>query len=256
MPRSSSRLRAARPDRLLRVLVALSACASGCHCGGTALKVQDQTSVVIRTPADGSDGAPGSAVTFTAHAENPAGLLLLRLRAGQAEVGSCAAVAAGATALDCAATVLPKDHQADFANGLLRFTAVATAASGDSAQATADLVVSPDATVLAIDAPQAGTTRAPADAVVFKAHATNLAHLATLTLSAGADLLATCAPDPRNLTRIDCQATLTLQAHAAQLSGGTLVLSAVSTSAGGSALTKTVSVAQSQPPPPAWGVSF
>ena len=91
MPRSPS------PLRLARLSASLVAAAAGCQCGTTALKVQDRTTVVIRTPADGSGGDLGTAVTFFAPAENPAGLAKLVLQSPATRSSPPAPTATAAT---------------------------------------------------------------------------------------------------------------------------------------------------------------
>ena len=244
-------MRAVRTESLLaRGLGFLLAFALVGGCGKTRVRVGSDLQVAISAPASDAKYGPGDTVTVTASANNPTGIATLTLLAGTGQIGSCKADATGLHA-DCTATFQAKDHKADILDSHLTLTATATTPDAAAGQAQVIIVVSAALTTLVIDSPAASSSAGGGQSIDFKAHADNLQGLATLALSAGADLLLRCMPAAASPMHIDCDSSLTLQDHQAQVSNGQLVLNAVATDLQGRTTTQYVIVKAL-----AWGVSF
>jgi hypothetical protein len=234
-------------------LLLIAAAALGLGCDTTRVVRVNSVTVTIASPANGAAVQLTDSISFAASADNPGGLLSLVLSAGAAQVGSCLGNGSPSH-LECKATLIPKDHQADLQGNDLALTAIATGSDGDTAQARVDVIIgaaTTATTTLLIDAPAEGTTSGATDSITFQAHATNLLGLKSLALSAGTDALASCAPAASGSTNIACQVALTMQAHAAQLVAGKLTLTAQATDSQGKSVSKSITVLESP-----LGVSF
>jgi hypothetical protein len=124
-----------------------------CNCG-TRLALNGTTKVTISDPADQQQFANSDTVTFTAHADNAAGLNTLALNVGQVQLKLCGDANTIVQSLDCSATFAANDptYTSQIGGGKMVLTAIAIASTGLSTSATVTILIgTPAPTVWALN---------------------------------------------------------------------------------------------------------
>jgi hypothetical protein len=126
---------------------------SACNCG-TRLALNGTTKVTISDPADQQQFANSDTVTFTAHADNAAGLNTLALNVGQVQLKVCGDANTIVQNLDCSATFAANDptYTSQIGGGKMVLTAIAIASTGLSTSASVTILIgTPAPTVWALN---------------------------------------------------------------------------------------------------------